>query len=99
MTKSAFTEGLLPTLSNHHGAIQGLWGPVGGTNKDVTGARLLPTTVSTCPVDSVPFCHLLNTQHCCLCTHGRFSPPLASHPPPPPPHPPPAHPPPITFHS
>ena len=23
-------------------------GPVGGTNKDVTGARLLPTTVSTC---------------------------------------------------
>ena len=27
MTKSAFTEGLLPTLLNHHGAIQGLWGP------------------------------------------------------------------------
>ena len=26
MAKSAFTEGLLPTLSNHHGAIQGLWG-------------------------------------------------------------------------
>ena len=37
-------------------------GPVGGTNKDVTGARLLPTTVSTCPVDSVPFCHSLKTR-------------------------------------
>ena len=41
-------------------------GPVGGTNKDVTGARLVPTTVSTCPVDSVPFCHSLKTQHCCM---------------------------------
>ena len=51
MAKSAFTEELLPTLSNHHGAIQE---PMDGTNKDVTGARLLPTTVSTCPVDSVP---------------------------------------------
>ena len=44
MTKSGFTEGLLPTLSNHHGTIQGLWGQC-HTNKDVTGARLLPNTV------------------------------------------------------
>ena len=82
-------------------------GPVGGTNKDVTGARLLTTTVSTCPVDWVPFCHSLKTQHCCLCPYGSFSPPLATHPPPPPTPPPscpptpppPAHPPPITCHS
>ena len=69
----------------------GFVGPVGGTNKDVTGARLLPTTVSTCPVDWVPFCHSLKTQHCCLCPYGSFNPPLATHPP--------LHPPPITCHS
>ena len=61
-------------------------GPVDGTNKDVTGARLLPTTVSTCPVDWVPFCHSLKTQHCCLCPYGSFNPP------PPPTPPPPTHP-------
>ena len=59
-------------------------GPVGGTNKDVTGARLLPTTVSTCPVDWVPFCHSLKTQHCCLCPYGSFNLPQATHLPPPP---------------
>ena len=50
MAKSAFTDGLLLTLLNHHGALQGR-GPVNGINKDVTGARLLTTTVSICPVD------------------------------------------------
>ena len=59
-------------------------GLVNGINKDVTGARLLPTTVSTCPVDWVPFCHLLKTQHCCLCPYGRFNPPPATHLPTPP---------------
>ena len=68
-------------------------GPVGGTNKDVTDARLLPMTVSTCPVDWVLFCHSLKTQHCCLCPYGSFNPPPAAHPPPPP------TPPPITCHS
>ena len=29
----------------------GYVGPVNGINKDVTGARLLSTTVLTCPVD------------------------------------------------
>ena len=62
----------------------GSLGPVSGTNKDVTGARLLPTTVSTCHVDGVSFCHLLKTQHCCVCPYGRFNPPLATHLPPPP---------------
>ena len=68
-------------------------GPVSGTNKDVTGARLLPTTVSTCPVDWVPICHLLKTQHCCLCPQWSFNPPPATHSPPPPTPPPPSHPP------
>ena len=64
-------------------------GPVSDTNKDVTDARLLPMTVSTCPVDWVPFCQLLKIQHCCLCLYGRFNSPSATHPPPPPTHPPP----------
>ena len=73
-------------------------GPVSGTNMHVTGARLLSTTVLTCPVDWVPFCHSLKTQHCCRCPYGRFNPPPATHPLPPPTHPPPIHPPHITFH-
>ena len=74
-------------------------GPVNGTNKDVTDARLLPTTVSTCPMDRVPFCLLLKTQYCCLCPYGRFNPPPATHmlppslPPSNQPHPSPTHPP------
>ena len=68
-------------------------GPVYGTNTDVTGARLLPTTVSTCPVDWVPFCQSLKTQHCCMCPYGSFNLPPATHPPLHPPHPlPPTHP-------
>ena len=55
-------------------------GPVNGINKDVSGTRLLPTTVSTYPMDWVCFCHLLNTQHCCLCPGGSFNPPSAAHP-------------------
>ena len=31
--------------------ITGSLGPVNGTNKDVSGARLLPTTISTYPED------------------------------------------------
>ena len=49
-------------------------GRVNGINKDVSGAKLLPTTVSTCPVDWVSFCHLLKTQHCCLCHIVGLSP-------------------------
>ena len=75
-------------------------GPVDGTNKDVTCARLLPMTISTCPVDWVPFCHSLKTQHCCMCPYGSFNLPPATHPPsthPTPP--PPTHSPPITCYS
>ena len=74
----------------------GSLGPVNGINKDVSGTRLLPTTVLTYPMDWVCFCHLLNTQHCCLCPYGSFSPPPATHPPPPPTPTPPTRLPPIT---
>ena len=60
----------------------GSLGPVNGINKDATGAKLLPTTASTCPVDWVTFCYLLKTQHCCLCPYGRFNPIAATHSPP-----------------
>ena len=68
-------------------------GPVNGINKDVTGARVLTTTVLTCPMDWVSFCHLLKAQHCRLYPYGRFNPPPATHLPPSPTPPPlPAHP-------
>ena len=54
-------------------------GLVNGINKDMTGVKLLPTTVVTCAVDWVHFCHLLKTQHCCLWPYGRFNPPPATH--------------------
>ena len=77
MAKSTFTDSLLPTVSNHHSTTVSV-GLVNGINKGVTSARLLPTTVSTCPVDYIPFCHLLKTQHCCLCPYGRLNPPPAT---------------------
>ena len=61
--------------------------PVNGTNKDVCGAKLQPTTVSAYPVDCNCLRHLLNTHYCCLCLNGSYNPPSASHPPPPPPTP------------
>ena len=50
-------------------------GPVNGIYKDVSGARLLPTTVSTYPVDWVCFCHWRHNTAACV-------PPLATHSPP-----------------
>ena len=44
-------------------------GLMNGINKDMTGARLLPTTVSTCAVNWVPFCHLPKIQYCFLCPY------------------------------
>ena len=54
--------------------------PVSGINKDVCGAKLLPTTASAHPVDCVCFCHLLKTDHCCLCQNERYNPTPAAHP-------------------
>ena len=53
-------------------------------NKNMCGAKLLPTTISAYPMDCVCFCHLLKTQHCCLCSNGRYDLPPAGHSPPPP---------------
>ena len=47
MTKFAFTANPVNPPWCNTGSV----GPVSGTNKDVTGVRLLPTTASTRPVD------------------------------------------------
>ena len=54
--------------------------PVNGINKDVRGARLLPTAVLTYPVDWVCFCYLLKTQHCCLYPNVEYNPTPLAHP-------------------
>ena len=54
--------------------------PLDGINKDVGGAKLLPTPTSVYPVDCTCICPLLKTQHHCLCPNGRCNPPSASHP-------------------
>ena len=62
----------------------GWLGLVNGINKDVSGARLLSITVSTCPVAWVCFFHFLKTQNCCLCPNGRYRLLSDTHLPPPP---------------
>ena len=80
--------------------IAGLVEPVGGINKDVCGARLLPVTVSAYAANYNHFCHLIKTQHCCLCPCERYNPPPTTHPHHHLPHPlPPAHPPSTCPHS
>ena len=54
--------------------------PLRGFNKGACGTKLLPMTVLAYAVDCVCFCHLLDTQHCCLCPNGQYNPPPASHP-------------------
>ena len=65
---------------------------LGGINKDVCGAKLLPTTVSAYTMNFICSCHLVKTQHCCLCSCGRYNLPSAAHPPHHPPYTP-SHPP------
>ena len=75
MTKSAFTAGILSTLSNHQGPLQGLWSQWTALIRLwVVHVRLLPTTVLT----YVASCGLslfqpliLKTQHYCLCPNER----------------------------
>ena len=69
-----------------------------GINKDMCDAKLLPTTVSTYPVVCVCFCHLLETEHCCLCSIRRHNLPSAAHLSPTTTPPPPTRPPPYTCH-
>ena len=49
--------------------------PLGSTNQNWWGVRLLPISISTHPVDCVHLCHLLRTQHHCLCPNGKEDPP------------------------
>ena len=45
---------------------------------------VVPKTVSSYAVNCILFCNLMKIQHCCLCSCGRYSPPLAAHHPQPP---------------
>ena len=58
-----------------HWCITGPVQPLGSTNQSSWGTRLLPMSVSTYPVDYVHLCHLLSTQHNCLCPNGKENPP------------------------
>ena len=49
--------------------------------KDVCDAKLFPMTTLAYPIYCVCFCHLLRTQHCCLCPNGRYNLLLTAHPP------------------
>ena len=51
MAKFAFTDRLIANPVEPPWCTTGSVGPVNGINKDETGAKLLPTTVSTYPVD------------------------------------------------
>ena len=66
--------------------ITGSVGPLGSTNQNWWDARLLQMSILIYPVDCVHLCHLLRTQHHCLCPNGRENPPLAC------PYPAPSHP-------
>ena len=65
--------------------------PLGNSNQNWCGVKLLPMSISTYPVDCVHLRHLLRAQYHCLCPNGREGPPLACPPtpttPPPPTHP------------
>ena len=56
--------------------------PMGGINKDVCGAKLLPKTVSVYVMNCICFCHLVNTQYRCLCPCRSIKPLPAMNPPP-----------------
>ena len=58
-------------------------GLVNGTNKDVTGAKLLPTTVSTCAVEWVTYWRH-STASICVLMESLTRLRLPTHPPPPP---------------
>ena len=74
--------------------ITGPVGPLGSTNQNWLGAKLLPMAILIYPVVCVHLCCLLRTQHHCLWPNGReglpsaFPPapttlhPFSTHPPP-----------------
>ena len=52
-------------------------GPLGSTNQNWLCAKLLPMAVLINPMVCIHSCHLLGTQHYCLCSNGRKDPPSA----------------------
>ena len=52
-------------------SITGPVGSLGSTNQNWLGFKLLPMAVLIYPVICVHSCHLLRTQHHCLCSNGR----------------------------
>ena len=57
--------------------ITGPVGPLGSTNQNWLGARLLPMAISIYPVVCVHSCHQLEALHHCLWPNVREGPPLA----------------------
>ena len=80
--------------------ITGPVGPLGSTNQNWLGAKLLPMAILIYPVVCVHSCCLLRTQHHCLWPNGREDSSLAWPPNPTTPahSPPPTHPPPYKQH-
>ena len=68
---------------------------MGRINRTAWGTKLLFTAILASLVDCISSCHLLKAQHCSSSPNWCFTPPLASHSPPPPTPPPPTNPPPI----
>ena len=62
-----------------------MW-PLRGINKTAWGAKRILTAGLAYPVSCASLGHLLMAQHCHLCLSACFSPPSASHPPPPTPY-------------
>ena len=74
MAKSAFTEGYLPTLSNYHGAIQGLWG-LSGWHQSVSteGCDWCQTAANDCFDLSCGLSSFLSlTEYTALLSVSRF---------------------------
>ena len=57
--------------------IMGPMKPLGSTNQNWRGVKLLPMPILTYPADCVHICHLVKMQYHCLCPNGRENPPLA----------------------
>ena len=61
--------------------ITGPMEPLGSTNQNWCGVKLLPMLILAHSVDCVRLCHLLRAMHHCLCPNGREGPPSACPPP------------------
>ena len=67
MARSAFTDGSVKLSW----CITGPVGPLGSTNQNWLGTKLLPMAILIYPVVCVHSCRLLGTQHYCLWSNGK----------------------------